>query len=274
MGRVQAIPGLLLLVMASAGCAHKAVPDSDEARSMVEQGRSAARSGNHQMAVELFTRAVMEDPDLAEAYNERGKSNVQLRLTPGDRVMDSRVYEQRALDDFTAAVQKNPSYGDAYYNRAMVLASRAEYKLAAEDLLNAARYNARDPETHRWLGEIYELKLEDRLPAAMEHYEKYLDFGGTDLTIREKVRVWKETRKRTGMVPPTPAKLPTPEEERAAGELHARVLELLSQPDKTEGVKSLQTLLATYGHTRFVQERMGALQALLTAFSKPGGVHK
>ncbi|HEV3027962.1 MAG TPA: hypothetical protein VG457_10340, partial [Planctomycetota bacterium] len=133
------------------------------------------------------------------------------------------------------------------------------------------RYNPQDADSHRWLGNLYELKFEDRLLAAMEHYEKYVDLGGTDPVIRENVRIWKESRKAASAIPPPVRKPATPEDERKAAEMHARAMELLRMPDKTEAVQLLETLLSTYGNTKYVQEKLGALQAVISTFKKRSG---
>jgi len=271
MTRARAMAGMAALVLACSGCAGKEVVPAEEARTLVERGRKAARAGDYRTAMEFYSRAVAEDPEFAEAYNERGKSSVQLRLAPGEEPgQDVRICEENALTDFTIAVQKNPSYADAYFNRAMVLASRAQYKLAVEDLLSAIRFNPQDPDSHRWLGTLYELKFEDRLLSAMDHYEKYVDLGGTDPVIREKVRVWKESRRAASAIPQAARKPATPEDERKAAEMHARAMELLGMPDKTEAVQMLENLLSTYGNTKYVQEKMSALQAVISTFKKRG----
>src|SRR5262249_39396094 len=162
-----------------------------------------------------------------------------------------------------------PAFADAYFNRAMVLSSRASYKLAVDDLLNAVRFKPQDPEAHRWLGEIYEKKFEDRIILAMDHYEKYIDLGGADNTIRDKVRIWKDFKRQIPAPSPEPSgKVPTAEDERKAQEMHLKGLELLRNPDKTEAVKTFEELLATYGHTKYVQGRLQALQAAVAAFKK------
>jgi hypothetical protein len=91
------------------------------------------------------------------------------------------------------------------------------------------------------------------------------------ILVREKVRVWKELKKSVGGSAPAPApspKTPTPEEEKKAAELHQKALDLLQKPDKTEAVKVLEDLLASYGHTKYVQEKARGLQAAIAAFKK------
>jgi tetratricopeptide (TPR) repeat protein len=268
--RVLAVASALLGA-ALWGCASSPEAGIAQSQQLLDDGREAARSNRHTEAIELFTNAVKVNPDLAEGWYERGKSHIHLRLDPKVEG-DSRGFEQKALEDFSMAVRKNPAFADAYFNRAMILSSRAQYKAAIDDLMNASRFNPRDAEAHLWMGEIYEKKFEDRIVLAMDHYEKYVDLGGADGVAREKVRVWKEFRKQQSAapvpVPPPSSKVPTSEEEAKAAELHQKALELLKQPDKTEAVKAIEELLATYGHTKYVQEKAKALQAAVSIFKK------
>jgi tetratricopeptide (TPR) repeat protein len=262
------LSGVVAAAVALSGCvAQDHAPAVAESHRLVEDGREAVRQGNLGEAGRLFTQAAKVNPENAEAFYERGRCSIQMRLdpkTPGD----SRVYEQRAVEDFSTAIRKNPAYADAYFNRAMILSSRAQYKPAVDDLLNAARFKPADPESHLCLGELYESKFEDRMVLAMDHYEKYVDLGGLDPTVREKVRVWKDLKKQIGGPAPASPKVPTPDEEKKAAELHLKALELLKQPDKTEAVKVMEELLTNYGHTKYVQEKARALQAAVAAFKK------
>jgi tetratricopeptide (TPR) repeat protein len=265
--------GFAFLVLAGTlwGCATSQEAGVSESLQLLDDGRDAAKKNHHVEAVALFTNAVRANPDLAEAWFERGRSHILLRRDPKAEG-DSRLFEQKAFDDFSNAIRKNPAFADAYFNRAMILCSRAQYKAAVDDLLNAAKFSTRDPEPHLWMGEIYEKKFEDRIVFAMDHYEKYVDLGGADPTAREKVRVWKQFKKDTGSAPgvaPTPsAKVPTAEDEAKAAELHQKALELLKQPDKSEAVKAMEELLANYGHTKYVQDKAKALQAAVSIFKK------
>ena len=265
--------GFASLVLAGAlwGCAASGEAGVTESLQLLDDGRDAAKKNHHVEAVALFTNAVRANPDLAEAWFERGRSHIQLRRDPKAEG-ESRLFEQKAFDDFSNAIRKNPAFADAYFNRAMILSSRAQYKAAIDDLMNASRFNPRDAEAHLWMGEIYEKKFEDRIVLAMDHYEKYVDLGGADATAREKVRVWKDFRKQQSLnpapVPPPSNKIPTAEDESKAAELHQKALELLKQPDKSAAVKAMEDLLVTYGHTKYVQEKAKALQAAISIFKK------
>src|SRR6185295_7173212 len=218
------LPALLL---GAAACASQDGPPPGvaEGNAYLEEGRELLRTGHVDEAARRFTSAVKANPDLAEAWYERGRCEISMRLDPKIEG-DLRVFEQRAYDDFSTAIRKNPAYGDAYFNRAMILCSRAQYKLAADDLLNAIRYKNRDAEAHRWLGDLYENKFQDAILLAMDHYEKYVDLGGSDPAVREKVRIWKDFKKQPAAITPEPAaKVPTAEDEKKAQELHAKALE-------------------------------------------------
>jgi tetratricopeptide (TPR) repeat protein len=267
MMRILVLSGV---VAAAAGCVTQdGAADLAASQELLEEGREAARARRFVEASRCFTQAVKANPDNAEAWYERARCSVEMRLDR-DTQGDVRSYEQRALDDFSMAIRKNPAYADAYFNRAMLLSSRAQYKPAVDDLLNAARFKPQDPEAHLCLGELYEGKFEDRMVLAMDHYEKYVDLGGTDPAVREKVKIWKDLKRQAAGpgTPPPSSKLPTAEEEKKAAELHLKALELLKQPDKTEAVKVLEELLTTYGHTKYVQEKARALQAAVAAFKK------
>lgn len=235
----------------------------------VDEGREAARRGDHEKAVTLFSKAIESEPESAEAWYARGYSHVRLRRDPNSPG-EGRAYEERAIADFTQAIQLNPSYGDAYYNVAMVYASRAMYRQAAENLISAIRFKAQDPEPHYALARIYEEKFQDMGPQAMDHYEKYADLGGRDREAREKARLWKETselRKKAGAA----VKPPTEEDEKKAQELYERMKALLKDDKRQEAVKVAEELMSVYGRTRFVQDPkiIPGLKALVAAFKDP-----
>ncbi len=249
-----------------AGCATEGGgPDVDAARLSIEKGRAAAERGDHRAAVDHFTTAIGANPESAEAFYGRGVSNVGLRLDP-EVGGDVRPYERKALDDFSSAIRLNPSFGDAYFNRAMVRMSLAQYKAAAEDLRLAAKFRPQDPEPHFLLGRMYEEKFEDLGILALQHYDQYVELGGREPDVVEKVRAWREISRRPAA--PQGAKGPSPEDEEKAKKLHEEAMKLFRDEKKEEAAKLLETLLGTYGETRYVQAQQGPLRALLNAFKK------
>lgn len=249
-----------------AGCATAGGgPDVEGAQGLIGKGREAAGRGDHKAAVDHYTKAIRAHPESAEAYYHRGVSNVALRLDA--RIEgDARPYEQKAHDDFSMAVRLNPSFGDAYFNRAMVRMSLAQYKAAADDLRHASKFKPQDPEPHLLLGRMYEHKFEDMGILALQHYDQYVELGGREPDIVEKVRVWREISRKPAA--PTGAKGPAPEDEEKAKKLHEEAMRLFRDEKKEEAAKLLDALLTTYGETKYVQSQKGPLQALRNAFKK------
>ena len=269
--RILGISGLLLAAAAFVGCAteDRTAGNLAEAQALLEESREAARKKDFVRALSLCTKAVKVHPDYAEAWYERGRMHTQLRLDPTVEG-DVRKHEAQALEDFSMALKKNPMYGDAFFNRAMLLCSRAQYKPAAEDLLNAVRCKPRDPDAHLYLGRLYETKFEERAPLAMDHYEKYADLGGTDPEAREKARLWKDLKKQSSapqVPPPAPTKPATAEDEKKAAELHGKALEIMDK-NRPEAAKIVEELLGAYGNTKYVQEKSQGLKVLLGTLKK------
>ena len=244
-------------------CASAPEVDPAKARACVAEGREVAKRGDHSAAVGLYSQAIEADPKLPEAWYGRGNSSVLLRLNPESSEF-SRSYEERALSDYSRAIQLDPGYADAYYNRAMVYSSRAMYRQAAEDLLNAVKFRPDDAEPHLHLAHLYEQKFEDMGPQADDHYVKYVELGGRDRDARERARRIKEQKKLAASAP----KVPTGEDETKAQEIDARMMELLKDGKKDEAVKLLDELLTIYSRTRFVQNKLAALKALQSAYGK------
>lgn len=260
--------GLGLFVLAACSSAPSEGGDLAAAHAHVDAGVEAAGNGRHGEAVEHFTKAIAAHPEHADAYHHRGCSYVRLRLgeeTPGD----SRAVEEKALRDFDRALKINPAHGKAFYNRAMVLASRAQYRAAAENLLQACQFDARNPEPHLRLGQIYEEKFEDRGIAALEHYEKYADLGGRDPATLEKVRAWRELKRQSAAPAPGASSKPTTvDDEKKAAELHDEFKRLFRENKKAEALQVIETLLGQYGGTAYVRERSREFGALLGALKK------
>lgn len=262
----------LAACLAGASCApvDRELDDPQNAPGWLEEGRAEASVGNHERAVTLYSQALRANPDLAEAYVERGWSHLRLSRS-AEAPEHGRLYEDRALLDYGEALRRNPGFPDAYFNRAMIRASRAQYKPAVEDLLLATRYEPLDPEPHKFLGELYETKFENRIPTAMEHYDKYVELGGKQPDIREKVKAWREFQKQA--TPPPSVKPSTPADEKMAEERHEVFKGLFAQSatdpaKKAEALKVVEELLSKYGHTQYVQKRVREFNAVLYALKK------
>lgn len=259
----------LLPLVVVAGCSSSPVGGADVEGSQVflAEGRALAERNQHAEAVDVFTKAVRANPESPEAYYHRGCSYVRMRL--GQEMQgDSRGAEDKALRDFDVALRLNPAYGKAYFNRAMIFASRANYRAAAEDLANACLYDARNPEPFLLLGRLYEEKFEGMGVAALERYDKYAELGGRDPATLDKVRAWRELKKNVPAPGSAAPKAPTADDEKKAAALHEDFKRLLRDDRKVEALKAMEVLLAQYGQTAYVRERTREFGAVLNALQK------
>lgn len=259
--KLAAILGCCLV----AGCAAvRTGPDVEKGKACLVQGKEAAGRGDHAAAVECYTAALEAHPGLPEAYYERGWSNAQLRRSPSTEG-HTRAFEDQALEDYSMAIRSNPAFGDAYYNRAMILTSRARYKDAVDDFLKAVSCKPSDQEPEYWLGWLYERKFEDQLPLAMKHYGAYVDKGGPDGDVLEKVKLWRELQKQAA----APAsKAPSPEDEKRAADLHENFKKLIIDGKTAEALKVIEELVSKHGHTQYVRSRSREFTAVLNALKK------
>ena len=74
-----------------------------------------------EMAINAYDNALRLNPDLVEAYNNRGLTNVALGQ-----------YEA-AFADYDAAIARNPDYVETYNNRGLAKVSLGQYKAAIAD---------------------------------------------------------------------------------------------------------------------------------------------
>jgi tetratricopeptide (TPR) repeat protein len=262
---------VLCVVAASlAGCASRPVEEvlAERALALRQDGDAALKAGNHDDAIEYFTRSLELNPEAPETWARRGIAFAKHPAEPGAGSRRQRDFLRMAEGDFTQAVRLNPAHYTGFFHRAMVYMKMKRYIDAARDLLECARLNPRDPEPEFILGEIYLNRLEDQQVLAMDHYDKYVAAGGDDPRIVKMVREWRELKKSLAGAPPGAApKVPTEEDETAARQLHARFLSVLPKGEehRPEALKLLEELTAKYAHTKYVKENEKALQTFLNA---------
>lgn len=92
----------LLLALALSACGGQS-----EAESLVGRGDTLHEQGMLDEAIELYTRAIQLDPNLAAAYNNRGLA------------YDEKGDLGRAIADLDRAIQLDPNAAPTYYNRGL-----------------------------------------------------------------------------------------------------------------------------------------------------------
>lgn len=259
--------GVPLILLAA--CSSRPIEEvrAEEAQGLKAEGDEALAAGDHAGAIELYTEAIELNPSSAEAWFRRGNALVS-RPIDHDAPNRKREWLKMAERDYTMAVERNPAYRDAFFNRAMVRLKMKRYKDAAEDLLECTRLDPKDKDTEMILGEIYLKNLEDFQVRGMEHYDNYVKLGGDDPEIVKLVRDWRILQKSMVQSDAPAPKGPTPDEEAAAKQLHAKILGLIpkGEEQRPEVAKLLEELTAKYGHTKYVRDNEKGLKALLNAF--------
>ncbi len=264
--KTRLLPVLLVLL---AACASRPADQvrAERARELRTRGDSAFAARDWKGALALYDDAAEANPQAAETFWKRGNVRVELYHDPGEEGR-TREHLERATWDYTRAVQLNPAYYEAYFNRAMLAMKFAKFREAVGDLLQCCQLRPKESEPHLLVAKVYEEKFEDRQVQALDHYEKYVELGGSDDEVREKVRKWRELKKSLAPVPtPAAAPRPTADDEKAAADLHAKALEQVKAGKKAEAAASLRELLEKHGKTKYVKEREKQLQVLLKAFA-------
>lgn len=252
-----------------AACSSRPVDEvrAEQAHELRLEGDEAIAAGNHDRAIEMYTRAIELNPTSADTWWRRGNALVARPINP-DAPNRKRDWLRQAEADYSAAIRLNPAFRDAFFNRAMIQLKTKRYIEAARDLLECTRLDPADKEPEMILGEIYLKRLEDQQVQGMEHYDKYVKLGGDDPEIVKLVRDWRELKR--SLTPPAPEapRGPSNEDESAARQLHSRVLSLIpkGEEQRPEVARLLEELTGKYGHTKYVRDNEKGLKALLNAF--------
>ena len=256
---------ILPFVMALAACASNSTQEQlERAKEYYEEGDRAYKAGQHERSIELYTKCVEANPEFASAYLWRGNAWSQVATVRGSKVQQSEALGN-AVSDYTLAANRNPMLFDAYWNRACIFMKQARSKEAVADLLQCTNLHAKDPVPHLEVARVYETRFEDKQVLALEHYEKYVEFGGSDPDIVKKVQQYRDLKKQ--MAPAPTGKAPSADDEKKAQELRGQAMDFAKQGKKEETFKALEELVTKYGHTKFVKDNLKSLGAMRDAYA-------
>ena len=111
---------------------------------------------NYAQALAAYDEAVMLNPNLAEAYNNRGVVKYEL----GQYV--------EAISNYTMAIKLDPQFFAALNNRGNARAALSQFPEAEQDLKAALNLNNKNAAIHNNLGSVY--YLQKNYDAALEEY--------------------------------------------------------------------------------------------------------
>ena len=106
---------------------------AEDAKALLEQGKQALEANKFQAAIEAFDKVIELDPQMTEAYRERGWAKSRL------------IQEDQGFDDIEQAIKLDPKSGASYHTRAlMTINLRHDYKAAILDLDTAIQLGPED----------------------------------------------------------------------------------------------------------------------------------
>ena len=98
----------LFVIIFSLGLLWSCTDHDMQAREMVTKGNTLMFSSDYNGAIEAYNQAISHNPELLEAYLQRGNAWFNLRNA------------EKAIADFDQIIAIDSSYADAWYNRGNV----------------------------------------------------------------------------------------------------------------------------------------------------------
>lgn len=135
-------------------------------------GAAYTEMGEHRKAIVSYTRALIADPKMADAFRRRGDSQyILVPVLSGD----VQAYYDRALGDYETSLSLEP---DVYtYNiHGSVIASLGRIEEAVQEYELAIRLDPSYPETYFNRG--YAFKMLGETDLAVADFQRFLSFEG------------------------------------------------------------------------------------------------
>jgi Flp pilus assembly protein TadD len=157
-------------------------------------------NGEHDKAIEVYTKAIELDPNDAEAYNNRGLEyhnkgqydsaigdyTKAIELDPnyfyaynnrGNAYANKGQYDS-AIEDYNKAIALNPNYASVYNNRGTAYSDNGQYDSAIEDFNKAIVLNPNYASAYNNRGIVYDKK--SQYDKAIENYNKAIELDPND----------------------------------------------------------------------------------------------
>lgn len=152
----------VLLLLLSSACVQFKFEKRTAAEVELDKGRQLLLDGQWQDAIDKFDAAIEEDPDLAEAYANRGSAYGNLGQ-----------FDQ-AFADLDKAIEMSPNEGGMYTNRGRVYALAGKPDQALADYDRAIELDGEDHLAHLNRGAIY-ADYRGEYEEALAAYERALE---------------------------------------------------------------------------------------------------
>ena len=107
------------------------------------KGNNFSSGKDYAQALSAYDTAISLDPQLAEAYNNRGIVRYELGQF------------SKAVEDYTTAISLKQNYADALNNRGNAYAALEQFQKAKSDLQAALKINDNSANGHNNLGSVY-----------------------------------------------------------------------------------------------------------------------
>jgi len=127
---------LFSLLLASAAMAETA----DDWLNKADELSDGVKYADPLKAIDYLNKAIMLQPDHAEAYYNRGVA------------YDNLGQYKAAIRDYNQAIRHKPDYAEAFFNRGVIYNTIGQYQRAIDDFNEAIRLHPRDAEAYLGLG--------------------------------------------------------------------------------------------------------------------------
>lgn len=127
------------------------------------RGNELAFRKNFTQALEAYDAAIKLNPQLAEAYNNRGTVRFDLGQFSA------------AIDDYTTAINLKPNYAEALNNRGNAWAAVENFRNAEQDLIVAVKLKDKSAVIHNNLGSVH--LSQGKFDAAISEYERAIQLN-------------------------------------------------------------------------------------------------
>lgn len=104
---------------------------------------NSGKCSDPRKAIEYLDEAIKIQPNLAEAYNNRGNAYGDLKQ------------HERAIEDYNEAIRIKPKYAHAYYNRGLTYSDLKQYDRALEDYTQTINLKPDESNAYFNRGNIY-----------------------------------------------------------------------------------------------------------------------